>query len=191
MGHLRPRAFPRTQRWRDVVGLIEAGASLKSVADASLEAATTGLGQIPRDPGFLLVLAGIFRFADGLRSKDPVRALNDEGFHTNQLSTMLGYTTSLREKIDLDLTRTRARSDLSELALNSISEALSRQTTAAAPSLFVRSAVGRFCPTVSLCGQAVRRRHLTALKWEQTVPRTVIPVKTGNQLGWQEHESRG
>ena len=95
--------MPRTQKWRNVVALIASGEPLESVADASIDAAKSGLDRVPKDPGFVVVLANIFKFVDSLRSNDPFRALQDEGFGIGDLSGTLDYTTSLREKTDSDL----------------------------------------------------------------------------------------
>jgi len=80
MGHLRLGRLPKTHRWKQVVALLEEGAELSLIVQASLHAADAGLRQIPNDPGFCSVLTNVFQFVDAVRSEDVTQALWEKGY---------------------------------------------------------------------------------------------------------------
>jgi len=136
VGHTRLRTLPRTQRWQEVVRLLESDGALQDVAQASYDAAQAGLSQVPRDPGFAAALAEIFAFAGAIQAKEPVNALWEKGFSVPSEATFAELVGSLRQRIDERLQHVRAGSDIGELALNSFSEALLRQAASELPSMF-------------------------------------------------------
>jgi len=136
MGHNRLGTLPRTQRWRDVIKLLEEEADLSQIADASIEAAQSGLQKVPNDLGFTITLTDIFQFIESARSKDLVNTLWERGFPVPEKTTLFDLISSLRQKTDVDLTTNKARSDISEIAQNAFSEVLLKHASTQLPSLF-------------------------------------------------------
>jgi hypothetical protein len=52
MGHIRLGTLPRTQKWEQVVGLVEKGADAAQIAAASADAAENGLERASDDQAF-------------------------------------------------------------------------------------------------------------------------------------------
>ncbi len=136
MGHLRPRALERTEKWRGVGNLIVSGTGVPELARASFEAAQAGLAKVPQDPAFATVLTQIFKFGAALQAKDPAISLWESGFTVGGDATFLDLIGSLRESTDARLREAKSGSDMGELALNSFTEALHRQVSSDLPSLF-------------------------------------------------------
>ncbi|MCK4784742.1 MAG: hypothetical protein KAV87_13400 [Desulfobacteraceae bacterium] len=136
MGDDRLWILPRTHRWNKVVELIATGGSLEQIADASLAAAETGLRHVPADISFTRTLTDIFKFIQAARSKEFERVLMRNGFAVPADRSLFGLISSLKHKIDTDLTEGCARSDLSEIAQNSFTETLTRVTSQETVSLF-------------------------------------------------------
>lgn len=53
MRHVRPRIMPRTQKCLNVIALVSSGEPLESVADASMDAAKSGLDRVTEGLGGL------------------------------------------------------------------------------------------------------------------------------------------
>jgi len=139
MGHLRLGRLPKTHRWKQVVALLEEGAELSSIVQASLHAADAGLRQIPNDPGFCSVLTNVFQFVDAVRSEEVTQALWEKGYKVESKASVLDYLSSLGTKIDRDLSHKFIRSDVSEICQDAFTETLLNRTTANLPSLFESS----------------------------------------------------
>lgn len=136
MGHIRLGALAKTLRWKHVIQLLEEGADLSTLAQASFQASLTGLKRIPDDPGFNLVLTDIFKFVEAARSKDFAGALRDRGFQINGDVSTLSFVSSLHSKIDHDLSAERVKSDVSEIAQNAFAETLLSSVSLGQRSLF-------------------------------------------------------
>ena len=48
MGHIRLPALPTSKKWREVVGLIGAGAAVEEIADAAADAPVTRSISVPQ-----------------------------------------------------------------------------------------------------------------------------------------------
>lgn len=55
MGHIRLGTLPRSKRWREVVGLLEADAPLDMVAEAAAKASERDLPLASNDPQFQFI----------------------------------------------------------------------------------------------------------------------------------------
>ena len=136
MGHLRLGDLPRTLPWKHVIKLLELGADLPEVADASLWASLTGLRRVPDDPGFCSVLSNVFQFIEAARSHEFARSLRERGFQLGEQPSLLDLITSLQSKNDFDLSRERIKSDVAEMAQSAFTEALLAHSSAGQPALF-------------------------------------------------------
>jgi hypothetical protein len=140
MGHNRLGILPKTYRWQQVIQLLEEGADVSDIADASFEAAQAGLAKIPKDSGFLIALTNIFHFIESAKSKNLTNALWEHGFPVPKDVTLLDLASSLRQKTDIDLIDNKAQSDVGEIAQNAFSEALFKNASADIPNFFEATA---------------------------------------------------
>ncbi len=136
MGHNRLGRLPRTHRWKGVIALLEQSAAVSEIADASFNAASTGFKRIAQDAGFVAALSTIFDFVDAAQSKDLSASLKAKGISITDESSILAYATALRDRIDKNLHKIAARSDLGELTQNAFSEVMLKTVAARQKDLF-------------------------------------------------------
>lgn len=140
MGHIRLGSLPRTYRWKEVISLLESSGSLEDIADKSVLAAQNGLKKVAKDTGFVESLANIFKFVEALNSKDYETVLQESGFPAKRDSSLIDLLGRLRSKNDSDLARSNAKSDPSEIAINTFTEILSYYSSQKAKSFFETTA---------------------------------------------------
>lgn len=133
--------LPKTLPWKKVIELLEHGADLAALADASMYASKTGLKRVPSDPGFCSVLTNIFQFVEAARSREFVQSLREHGFQIGEQPTLLDLVTSLQSKNDIDLSRYRIKSDVAEIAQNAFAETLLAHSSIDQPALFEITAI--------------------------------------------------
>lgn len=131
MGHL-----PRTHRWKQVVALIENGADLPELAEASFHASLTGLQRVPSDPGFLSVLNAIVELAEASQQKSLKTGLIEAGIGSEAHSTSFGFLSAVAAKLAEGLGQVFPRSDVGKIAQDAFVESLTRQVRGKAGSLF-------------------------------------------------------
>jgi len=136
MGHDRYGNRPRTVRWNGVAKLIAHDGSVADIADQSMYAAKTGLERIPDDLGFTQTLTHIFEWADALLSRDPKRALIDDGFSIPNDPSWRDLLYSLRDRIDQSLQSSGTKSDVAEIAQNAFVESIASGMTKRTADLF-------------------------------------------------------
>ncbi len=136
MGHLRLGHLPRTHRWKQVIALIEDGADLPELAEASFHAAQTGLSRVPSDAGFLSVLNAIIGLAAASREKDLRSALGRAGIGPDAQQSSFGFLSSVANILSTNLGEVFPRSDVGKIAQNAFLESLTRQIRGNTGSLF-------------------------------------------------------
>lgn len=136
MGHLRLGHLPRTHRWKQVVALIENGADLPELAEASFHASLTGLQRVPADPGFLSVLQSIVELAEASRQKSLTTGLVEAGIESEAHSTSIGFLSAVAGKLSNGLGQVFPRSDVGKIAQDAFVESLTRHLRGKAGSLF-------------------------------------------------------
>ncbi len=119
MGHNRLGKLARTYRWKQVINLLEQAAEVPEIVNASMRAAQNGLLQASHDPGLTLTLTNVFKFIEAVNSKDNQNELIRRGLLDRSDSSIFGVLAKFREKVDNDLLRTKTKSDVSEIAVNS------------------------------------------------------------------------
>jgi hypothetical protein len=129
MGHVRLGKLPRTKKWREVVGLIAAGADVSQVADATLKAAEDAFEyvNINEDEGFnqaawIMVQLGVAAKAD-----DPIQHLKDQGIDLAGQTSMVGIQAAISDAMDNHLDKHGGQSDLGEIAQRALIEAVSER----------------------------------------------------------------
>lgn len=136
MGHIHLGAIPRTKPWNEVVGLLEVGADVEEVAEASARAAERALLSASVDPVFVEAVRLLISIPIAARSKDFGDALRrldlDVGTGPGFLDVMLSasrHLDRLSEKIG-------ARTDFTDLASRALSKALTDCIGGDLPGLF-------------------------------------------------------
>ena len=136
MGHLRLGHLARTQRWKEVIRLLEDGAPLPDLANASLHASLTGLKRIPADAGFLATINAIVRLAEAARSKDVPAALSDLGIDPANHNSAFGFLSAVSKQVSTDVSNAYPRSDVGKIAHDSLVQALSQHLRSDTKSWF-------------------------------------------------------
>lgn len=136
MGHLYLGNLPRTHRWKDVISLLETGANLPTLADASFYAALTGLKQVPSDIGFIAIIDAIVELSAAARAKDTAAALDESGVDRESQSSSFGLLSSVAKKLSDELHQVHPRSDVGKIAQDAFLDSLSKQVQGNTGSLF-------------------------------------------------------
>lgn len=136
MGHIRLHRLPRTQRWNQVIALLNQGESVESVAEATFWAAHNGLKNVPLDAGFTQTLTTIFNFIDAVQAKDPFSMLRKKGFDVSPGASLFELIDSFQNQAARATAEVRARSDLSKIAQETFSQVLFNSTGASLQTLF-------------------------------------------------------
>jgi len=150
MGHIRLGTLPQSKKWRDVVGLIDSGASVDVIAEAAAKASERDLSKASQDPRFQFVAALLVRLPLLARAPGFEDALADLGFGDNPLASVANFLSGLDAAIEQQSFGTGRASDAGLLAKSALLESLSVHLRDRLPSLFeptaqeVRAALGEF-----------------------------------------------
>lgn len=145
MGHTRLGTIPKTQQWRDVVGLFtgtNAGlmtspANVAAIAAKTLDATEKGLERASDDPGVRYTFFLITQIALGSRTPEWENTLRKHGVELAPGSTVFDLASQLQDAIDRYVSRTRSgATDLSEIAQKSAGEAITSLASYSAGDLF-------------------------------------------------------
>src|SRR6056297_2155430 len=100
MGHIRLGTLPQSKKWRDVVGLIDSGASIDVIAEAAAKASERDLSKASKDPRFQFVAALLVRLPLLARAPGFEDALADLGFGDNPLASVANLLSGLDAAIE-------------------------------------------------------------------------------------------
>lgn len=150
MGHIRLGTLPQSKKWRDVVGLIDSGASVDVIAEAAAKASERDLSLATKDPLFQFVASLLVRLPLLARAPGFEDALVELGIRDNALSSVSGLLSGLDLAIEKQSYSAGLSSDAGLLAKSALLETLSVQLRDRLPSLFeptaqeIRAALGSF-----------------------------------------------
>jgi hypothetical protein len=136
MGHIRLGDLPRTRKWKEVVRLLEAGAQVDQVANATIRAAADGLRLAPKDPGVLETVWLLIQLPSAARSQDFVGSLRDCGLQIDGAPTLMELVGAFTDAVDSRLGNNRGRTDLGEMAQMAGVETLARVVGSEVSSLY-------------------------------------------------------
>ncbi|MEM9476714.1 MAG: hypothetical protein AAGA71_15570 [Pseudomonadota bacterium] len=136
MGHIRLGALPQSKKWRDVIGLLDANASIDVIAEAAARASEADLRRASDDPSFqfvtqLLVRLPLLARAPGFKAE--MAAL---GMDRHAVGSVAGLLAGLSAAITSQNFKLGRSSDVGELARAALLESLSVQLRDKLPSLF-------------------------------------------------------
>jgi len=150
MGHIRLGTLPQSKKWRDVVNLLNAGAALEAVTEASARASELDLKRASDDPSFQFVARLLVELPLMARSPDIEVSFEKLGLDTSALTSVSTLLSGISDVIDRHAFDLGQSSDLGELARSALIETLSIKLRDRLPSLFapepheIRSALGQF-----------------------------------------------
>jgi hypothetical protein len=136
VGHLRLDRLPRTRRWKEVIRLLQQGAPVDELAQATYWAAYNGLSRVPADEGFTQTLTTIFKFIDALQSRNPDLALRQNGFDLKEGASFFDYIGSFKERASIAASAIHAKSDIAEIAQDSFTQVLVSTASSGMETLF-------------------------------------------------------
>ncbi|MCC3306224.1 hypothetical protein [Sneathiella sp. HT1-7] len=136
MGHIRLGTLPQSKKWREVVDLLEADASLDEVAAAAARASELDLGRASDDPAFQHVTSLLVQLPFWARSPGFDQVLAGLNFDPNALSSVSSLLANLSGSIDQSFFELGGSSDAGELARSAFLETLSVELRHRLPSLF-------------------------------------------------------
>ena len=158
MGHTRLGKLPKTQKWLDLVrwiagsgvsgGVLSAASYVEAIAAQTLEASRAGLDNAKHDPGVLYAffLLTQVTLASGTTNWEDALALH--GIRLASDCTVFDLTSEIQAAIDRHVSESSSgATDLSEMAQQSVGEALMSLADTRTASLFggssdeVRSAI--------------------------------------------------
>jgi hypothetical protein len=136
MGHIRLKRLPATRKWREVVGLLLAGAPVEQVAFASSDAAEAALHGARRDPVLAYSLWLLTQLPLAARAPDFEDAAWRLGLYIGSEPSLLEVVGAFSDAIDRKTAGASDRTDLGEMARKAATESLTAIAGADLPSLF-------------------------------------------------------
>lgn len=136
MGHVRLGTLPRSKAWKEVVGLITAGADAAQVANATLGAAEKAFSQVLRDPGYREAVWIMTQLAIAPKTLDHLAHLNSLGINITSNSTLPEVASAISDAIDKKIESSSTSSDFSEIARRALVSAVTGHLKPKLPSLF-------------------------------------------------------
>src|SRR5690349_20610234 len=106
MGHNRLGRLPKTQRWREVVRLIDdSPTDTSAVARATVRAAEARLRELGRDPALAYCFWLLTRIASASRSPDFPEQLALLGLDPEGTTTVLSFIAQVSDRVGRELGR--------------------------------------------------------------------------------------
>lgn len=147
VGHTRLGNLPKSQKWQDLVRRIagsqvsgdasSAAAYVETIAAQTLEASKAGLDNAKHDSGVLYGFYLLTQVTLASRSRNWEDNLALHGIHLSNNSTLFDLTSEIQAAIDRHVSRSSSgATDLSEMAQQSVGEALMSLADTRTASLF-------------------------------------------------------
>lgn len=160
MGHIRLGTLPQSKKWREVISILESGASVDAIAEAAAKASERDLSNASNDPRFQFVASLLVRLPLLARAPGFQAELADLGVGQNAHTSVTGLLSGLELAIDKQSFDEGLSSDAGELAKSALLETLSVQMRNRLPTLFeptpqdIRAVLGGFASGDQFAGLA-------------------------------------
>ena len=128
--------MPRTRKWQEVVGLLDAGATTPQVAAATLDASKHGLEKAARDPALAYSFWLLTQLPLCARKSDYSDELRKLGISVTSHPGVLDLVGAFTDSVDGHIRRTGGRTDLGEMAQMGAAESLAVTLRQRTESLF-------------------------------------------------------
>lgn len=136
MGHTRLGNLPRSRKWKEVIGLIAAGAGAEQIANGIIRAAESGLMAAAHHAGLVEAFWSLTQLTQAAREPDFAAALRARGFDVPDHPSLPAILCAVSQNIDKAMPFNRGRTDLGELAHSAAIEVTNQLVTTRASSLF-------------------------------------------------------
>lgn len=120
MGHTRLGLLPKTRAWKEVIGLIVAGADVSQIANATITATANAFSFVMKDVGYTEAVWLMTQMAIAAKKPNISQHLADIGIHLPTDPSLVDVTTAISEALDRCIDRNTKRSDLGILANRAI-----------------------------------------------------------------------
>lgn len=149
MGHVRLGTLPRSRAWKEVVGLITAGADVSQIANATIRAADKAFSFVLNDEGYTEAVWLMTQLAIAAKKDNFSEHLQSVGINLPHDTSLPDVAAAVTEALDRKLESNGGRSsDLAEISQRALVGALVEHISPKLPSLFtpgpddVRGALG-------------------------------------------------
>ena len=148
MGHVRLGSLPRSRAWKEVVGLITAGADVSQIANATIRAADKAFSFVLNDEGYTEAVWLMTQLAIAAKKDNFEEHLSAQGVRLSQETSLPDLTAAISEALDNKRELSGKRGDLGEISQRALVGALVEHISPKLPSLFtpdandVRAALG-------------------------------------------------
>jgi hypothetical protein len=147
VGHTRLGNLPKTQKWQDLVqriagsrvssGVLSAASYVEAIAAETLEASRKGLDNAKHDSGVLYAFYLLTQVTLASRSMNWEGDLARHGIHLASDGTVFDLTSEIQAAVDRHVSQSSSgATDLSEMAQQSVGEALMSLADTRAANLF-------------------------------------------------------
>jgi hypothetical protein len=136
MGHTRLGDLPKTRRWIQVAALFDEQADPQTIASETLAAAETGFLKATQDSGFKYAFWLLTQITLAARKDNFSQQLSKIGLDVPEEAGLFDVTGAFTKHIDTHLTKTRARTDISEMGQLAAVEALTEKCAERSRGLF-------------------------------------------------------
>jgi hypothetical protein len=127
MGHIRLGDLYKTRRWVQVITLLDKEADPQTIASKSMAAAEMGFLKAANDVGFKYTVWLLTQIPLAAKESDFSSALNKLGLGVPKKAGLFDVLGAFTKHIDSYLQRSKARTDISEMAQLAAVEAFSRR----------------------------------------------------------------
>ena len=136
MGHIKLGTLPRTRAWKEVVGLITAGADVSQIANATIRAADKAFSFVLSNEGFTEAVWLMTQLAIAAKKDNFNDHLQSVGINLPQDTSLPDVAAAVAEAMDRKLDSNGSRSDLGEMSQRALVGALVEHIAPKLPSLF-------------------------------------------------------
>lgn len=136
MGHILLGKLPRTRKWSQVVALIEGGAGAAQVANATINAAETGLASAANDKGVVETIWLLSQLPLAARTDNFAQALRECGLSVSDSPGLMDIVGAVTDAIDARMPNCKGRTDLGEMAQMAAVETLTEVISEKINNLF-------------------------------------------------------
>lgn len=138
MGHIRVGRLPKTKKWTQVVEAIKADERhLSRIANATIEATGRDISSLSNEPSVYYPFFILSQIISKVDSENFVEALSELGIASRKISSTLEFINQTSEFIQKKIRKDGNPKELiSEVALNSFTEVLTRVSIGETQSIF-------------------------------------------------------
>jgi hypothetical protein len=136
MGHIRLGRLPRTVKWKQVVSLIDSGASTAEIALVALDASRKGLQAASKDPTLIYSVWLLTQIPLAAKGRNFSEELRERGLEVSQKPTLMEVVGAFTDAVDAYTRGQGARSDLGEMAQLAAVESFTKLAGEKTRSLF-------------------------------------------------------